>query len=101
MEEETLKRRFDLKTLRMLRLIQFASLLPLILIGGLVIYFKQVAPFGILAFLLILVIGVIIPETRRDLILSHFLLAKELEQRIERLETKMREPRAGGPRGLC
>ena len=97
MEEEIVRRRFDLKTLRILRLIQIASLLPLILIGSFMIYFKQISPFGILAFLLILVIGVIIPETRRDIILSHFLLTKELDQRIEELRAEMMKPKRDGP----
>ena len=96
MEEEIVRRRFDLKTVRILRLIQTASLLPLILIGSFMIYFREISPFGILAFLLVLVIGVIIPETRRDIILSHFLLTKELEQRIEELRAEMTKPKGHG-----
>jgi hypothetical protein len=90
-EEQTARRRFDLKSLKMWRLIQVAALLPLILIGTLMIYFDQASPFGIVVFFLILVVGVIIPQLRGDLILSHFLITKELEQKVRGLEATVME----------
>lgn len=73
----------------MWRLIQISALLPLTLIGSLMIYFDQVSSFGIITFFLILVIGVIIPQMRGDMILSHFVLTKELEAKVEDLEGRV------------
>jgi hypothetical protein len=84
-------RRFDLKALKMLRLVQISALFPLILIGSLMLYFGQVSPFGIVTFFLILIVGVIIPETRRDIILSHLLLLRELEERIDGMKTELKK----------
>jgi len=53
------------------------------------IYFDQVSSFGIITFFLILVIGVIIPQMRGDMILSHFVLTKELEAKVEDLEGRV------------
>ncbi len=95
-------RRFDLKALKMLRLVQISALFPLILIGSLMLYFGQVSPFGILTFFLILIVGVIIPETRRDIILSHLLLLRELEERIDEMRTELKKsthPESCTPRG--
>ena len=92
MENAILRTRFDMKTLRMWRIIQVAALFPLILIGGLMIYFKQSSPFGIVLFFLILVVGVMIPQMRGDMILSHILLIKEIEQKIDNLKEEMMKP---------
>ena len=53
------------------------------------IYFDQVSSFGIITFFLLLVIGVIIPQMRGDMILSHFVLTKELEAKVEDLEGRV------------
>lgn len=82
-------RRFGLRSLKIWRLIQISALLPLILIGSFMIYFDQASPFGIVAFLLALVVGVIIPQMRGDMILSHFVLSRELEERVEGLEERL------------
>ena|GEM_PF-1459287 len=89
MQKQDTRRRFDLRTLKMWRLIQISALLPLTLIGSLMIYFDQVSSFGIITFFLILVIGVIIPQMRGDMILSHFVLTKELEAKVEDLEGRV------------
>jgi hypothetical protein len=80
---------FGLRSLKMWRLIQISALLPLVLIGSLMVYFDQFSPFGIIAFLLTLVVGVIIPQMRGDMILSHFVLSRELEERVEHLEQRV------------
>ena len=82
MEGKNAGRRFDLETLKRWRLIQISALLPLTVLGSLMIYFDQVSPFGILAFFLILIVGVMIPQIRGEMILSHFVLTKELEARV-------------------
>jgi len=89
LQKQDTRRRFDLRTLKMWRLIQISALLPLTLIGSLMIYFDQVSSFGIITFFLLLVIGVIIPQMRGDMILSHFVLTKELEAKVEDLEGRV------------
>ena len=89
MQEQLERRRFDLRTLRLLRAIQIAALLPLVLIGSLMIYFDQLSTFGVVGFFLVLVVGVIIPQMRGDLILSHFVLSRELESTVKKLEERM------------
>jgi hypothetical protein len=88
-QEKNVSRRFDLGTIKMWRLIQISALLPLTLLGSLMIYFDQVSPFGIVAFFLILIVGVILPQMRGDMILSHFVLSKELEARVVDLEERV------------
>ncbi len=89
MQEHLARRRFDLKTLRLLRVIQITAILPLALLATLMLYFDQVSTFGMVIFFLILVVGVIIPQMRGDLILSHFVLTKELEARVKELEKRV------------
>ena len=89
MPERTKRDRFGLRSLKMWRLIQISALLPLALIGSLMVYFDQISPFGIVAFLLTLVVGVIIPQMKGELILSHFLLSRELEDKVEGLEERV------------
>jgi len=88
-QQKIVRRRFDLETLKVWRLIQISALLPLALLGSLMIYFDQISQFGIVAFFLILIVGVIIPQIRGDMILSHFVLTKELEARVTDLEERV------------
>jgi len=88
-QEQIERKRFNLRTLRLLRVIQIAALLPLVLIGALMVHFDQLSTFGIVGFLLILVVGVIIPQMRGDMILSHFVLSRELEAKVNDLEERM------------
>ena len=89
MEEQLLERQFDLKTFRRWRNIQMAALLPLILIGVFLLYFKEPSVLGIVCFFLILIVGILLPQLRADLILSHVVLRKEFERRLQKLEEKM------------
>ena len=90
MQEQIKRRRFNLRTLRLLRVIQIAAILPLVLTGSLMIHFDDQLPtFGIVGFFLILIVGVIIPQMRGDMILSHFVLSKELEAKVNDLEERM------------
>jgi uncharacterized membrane protein len=88
-QEQIKRRRFTLRTLRLLRGIQIAAILPLVLTGSLMIHFDQLPTFGIVGFFLILIVGVIIPQMRGDMILSHFVLSKELEAKVNDLEERM------------
>ena len=88
-QEQVERKRFDLRTLRLLRVIQISALLPLVLIGSLMIEFDQLSTFGVVGFFLILVVGVIIPQMRGDMVLSHFVLRKELEARVNDLEERV------------
>ena len=89
MEEQLTERQFNWKGFKRWRTIQLASLLPLVLCGVFMLYFKEASPLGIMAFFLVLVVGVLLPQVRGDLILSHIVLAKELEERSQKLEEKM------------
>jgi hypothetical protein len=89
MEEQLFERQFDLKTFKRWRTIQLASLLPLVLCGVFMFYFKEASPLGIMAFFLVLIVGILLPQVRGDLILSHIVLGKDLEERSLKLEEKM------------
>lgn len=89
LEEQLAERQFNWKTFKRWRTIQMASLLPLILSGVLMLYFKEASPLGIMAFFLILIVGILLPQIRGDLTLSHIVLSKELEERLQKLEDKM------------
>ena len=87
--EEQLERQFDWKIFKRWRNIQLAALLPLILTGFYMVYFKGSSVLGIVAFFLILIVGILLPQVRTDLIASHIILARELEERLQKLEERM------------
>ena len=89
MKEQLEKRQFDWKTFRRWRNIQIAALLPLIATGVFMIYFKGSSALGIVAFFLILIVGILLPQIRADLTASHIVLARELEERLQKLEERM------------
>jgi len=90
MGEEPVKRRFDERILNRWRIIQISSLLPLMLIGSLMIYYEVNSRFGIVVFFIILIIGVIIPQLRGDLIISHLLLSKEFDEKLDNMKAEMK-----------
>lgn len=89
MLETGMKKRFDQRALRLWRTIQIAALMPLILIGVLMFYFDVMSELGIIIFFLVLILGVVVPQIRGDLILSHFVLEKESEQNLQRLKAEI------------
>jgi len=89
LDEQLAERQFNWEKFKRWRTIQMASLLPLILSGVLMLYFKEASPLGIMAFFLILIVGILLPQIRGDLTLSHIVLSKELEERLQKLEDKM------------
>jgi len=88
--QEPLEREsLDEKTLKMQRLIQVATLLPLILITAFMIYFKEASEFGLLAFFFLLVLGVFVPQTRGDLILTRVALKDEVEEKMQQFREEI------------
>ena len=66
-----------------------AALFPLILTGVFMIYFKEASALGIVAFFLILIVGILLPQIRADLTLSHIALAEGVEERLQKFEERM------------
>ena len=95
MEERIPKRIFDFKAYRTWRAIQVASILPLSMIVVLMLHFRGATEIFIIAFFLVLIVGVLMPQVSGDMILSHLSLKQELKDELQRLlntETqKMRE----------
>ena len=89
MDEELGKSKFNWKSFRIWRTVQIAALLPLILSGVLLLYFKEPSPLGIMAFFLVLIVGVLLPQMRSDMILSHIVLTRELEERFQKFEERI------------
>jgi hypothetical protein len=89
MEEHLAERQFNWKAFKRWRTIQMAALLPLVLSGVFMLYFKEASPLGIMAFFLVLIVGILLPQVRGDLVLSHIVLSKEFEESLEKLEVKM------------
>ena len=78
-----------------------ASLFPLVLSGVFMLYFKEASALGIMAFFLVLIVGILLPQLRGDLILSHLVLSREFEERFQKLEDRMEnliDDRLGGTR---
>jgi len=89
-----------LKNLRRWRVIQLASVLPLMLCVVWIFYFREATGLGVMAFFLILVVGVMFPEVKGDIAQIHVVLKEEhqvLHQEIQQLFTDelrkfLREP---------
>ena len=89
MDEQVLEKQFNWKTFKRWRTIQLASLLPLVLSGVFMLYFKEASALGVMAFFLVLIVGILLPQVRGDLVLSHIVLARDLEERSQKLEEQM------------
>ena len=89
MEEQLGRREFNSKTLRRWRIIQVAALFPLILTGVFMIYFKEASALGIVAFFLILIVGILLPQIRVDLTLSHIALTEGVDERLQKFEERV------------
>jgi len=70
---------FTETSLRKWRLIQTAAILPLILLVVFLLKFKG-SMLGTIAFLLLFIVGIILPQVYRDFIQSHLLLQDEIEK---------------------
>ena len=74
------------ESIRKWRVIQLGSSLPLMLCVMFMLYFREVSVFGIVAFFLILVIGVMFPEMKSDVAEIRVIIAEE--NSMLRLELK-------------
>jgi hypothetical protein len=80
-----------LKNLKRWRVIQLASVLPLILCVVWIFYYREASGLGVMAFFLILVVGVMFPEVKGDIAHIHLVLKEEhqiLHQEIQQLFTE-------------
>jgi len=89
MEGELAERQFKWETFKKWRTIQLASLFPLVLSVVFMLYVKEASTLGIMAFFLVLIVGILLPQLRGDLILSHLVLSREFEERVQKLEDRM------------
>jgi hypothetical protein len=67
------------KTLQKWRSIQIAAIFPMILFVVLLFYFRG-SMLGILAFFLLLIIGILVPQIYRDMITSHLVLQERISK---------------------
>ena len=93
MNEGLQKKQFNLKALNRWKLVQLVAILPLTLTVVLMIYFRGAAEFHIVAFFLVLIIGVLMPQVSGDLILSHLFLREELVKQISLLQGEVQSLR--------
>jgi hypothetical protein len=93
MNEGLPKKDFNLKSLNRWKLVQLVAILPLTLTVVLMIYFREAAEFHIVAFFLILVVGVLMPQISGDLVLSHIVLREELSKQVRLLQGEVQNLR--------
>jgi len=92
MKESQSRGSFTWREFRRWRMLQIAALLPLIVIATFMLYFKTAPPLGVIAFFLVLIIGVLLPQIKADSALSHLLLKEEIKEEIrEELRDTIRE----------
>jgi hypothetical protein len=101
MNEGLPKKDFGLKALNRWKLVQIVAILPLTLTVVLMLYFREAAEYHIVAFFLILIVGVLMPQISGDLILSHIILREELGKQVRTLQSEVqnlrREIQANSP----
>lgn len=93
MNEELPKKQFNLKSLNRWKMVQIVAILPLTLTVVLMIYFREAAEFHVVAFFLVLIIGVLMPQICGDLILSHIVLREELGKQVRLLQGEVQNLR--------
>ena len=93
MQERTQKKQLDWKGLRRWRTIQVAAILPLCVTVVLMIYFREAAEFHVVAFFLVLIVGVLMPQISGDMIQSHLLLKEELSKEVRYLHGEVQNLR--------
>jgi len=72
-------------------LIQFASILPMLLCVAFMFYFRESSELGIMAFFLILVVGFLFPEVKGDIAQIHVVLREEHAEHRFELQQLLRE----------
>jgi hypothetical protein len=91
--EDNRQRRLQtaLKGLRRWRLIQVASIFPMLLCVAFMFYFREASELGIMAFFLILIVGVMFPEVKGDIAQIHVILREEHAEHRFELQQLLRE----------
>jgi hypothetical protein len=79
------------ESIRKWRVIQLGASLPLMLCVMLMLYFREVSVYGIVAFFLILVIGVLFPEMKSDVAQIRVIIAEENSMLRLKLQQLSRE----------
>ncbi len=82
MKESQERGSFTWREFRRWRMLQIAALLPMIVIATFMLYFKTAPPLGVIAFFLVLIIGVLLPQIKADSVLSHLLLKEEIKEEL-------------------
>ena len=72
-------------------MIQFASILPMLLSIAFMLYFREASEFGIMAFFLILIVGFMFPEVKGDISQIHVILREEHAEHRFELQQLLRE----------
>lgn len=86
MDERLPRKAFDLETFRRWRLVQIVALLPLAVTVVLMIYFRETPVLFVVAFFLVLVVGVLMPQISGESILSHIVLRDEFRKEMRVLQ---------------
>lgn len=76
---------FTWREFRKWRMLQIAALLPLIVIATFMLYFKTAPPLGVVAFFLVLIVGVLLPQLKADSVLSYLLLKEEIKEELREM----------------
>jgi len=85
MDAREVVKSFTWKEFRRWRVLQIAALLPLIVIAALMLFFKTAPGLGVIAFFMVLIIGVLLPQLKADSILSHLVLKEEIRDEVRDL----------------
>ena len=92
MNESKARGSFTWREFRRWRMLQIAALLPLIVIASFMVYFKTAPALGVIAFFLVLIIGVLLPQLKADSVLSYLLLKEEIKEELrEMIREQIRE----------
>jgi hypothetical protein len=91
--EDSRQKRLEaaLKGLRRWRMIQLASIFPMLLCVVFMFYFREASELGIMAFFLVLIVGVMFPEVKGDIAQIHVLLREEHAEHRFELRQLLRE----------
>ena len=76
---------FTWKEFRKWRMLQIAALLPLIVIAAFMLYFKTAPALGVIAFFLVLIVGVLLPQLKADAVLSFLILKEEIKEELREM----------------
>ena len=71
---------FETATAKRWRIIQIAALFPIILCVFSIFYFQEASGLGLICLFLFLIFGILLPETKADIVRSHLMLRAEQEE---------------------